>query len=209
MNTRLITVSSGYCQTLLLTTLVLLLTACDFIGDTNSRLKDAVVDALEFDTVEWTDLMPEADLQALLNPPEYLFNVEEGSLEDQQLFERLAQGERSDEADPYQRALLSTDIREEFDNQNIRIAGFLIPLEFDSPDVVTQAFLVPYFGACIHVPPPPPNQMILLNAEEGINLNDMYNPYWVSGTLSTTLYENELGTSAYAMKVVDHELYTE
>jgi len=190
----------------LLALLLLLVMSCDFIGNSNQRLKDAVVDALEPETVEWTDLMPEADLDVLLNPPEYLMNIDEGSAEDQKMFEQLSSGEAQDR---YQQALLSTDVRDEFDGRQIRIAGYLVPLEFDSAEVVTQAFLVPYFGACIHVPPPPPNQMILLNAEDGVSLDDMYNPYWVEGKVSTTLHENDLGTSAYAMNVDSYELYSE
>ena len=197
------------CGKLALLTLLLLLTACDFIGDSNTRLKNAVVDEFDHKTVEWTDLMPEADLEALLNPPAYLFDVEEGSAEDQQLFDKLTSGTFDDQADRYTQALLSTDVRSEFNGERIRIAGYLVPLEFDTPDAVTQAFLVPYFGACIHVPPPPPNQIILLNTDEGLNLSDMYNPYWVSGEVSTVLHENDVATSAYAMSVTDFELYTE
>ncbi|MEM7258218.1 MAG: DUF3299 domain-containing protein [Pseudomonadota bacterium] len=163
----------------------------------------------DYKEVEWTDLMPEADLQALLNPPQYLNEIEEGSAEDQRMFEQLASGNIGEGLDRYQQALVSKDIRTEFDGKKIRIAGYLVPLEFDSAEVVTQAFVVPYFGACIHVPPPPPNQIILVNAANGLNLNDMYNPYWVSGELSTTLNEMDLATSAYEMQAYDIELYTE
>lgn len=196
-------------QLLLLLTSVCLVSSCDFVGSSHDRLKNAVLGAWDYQEVEWTDLMPEADLQALLSPPEYLFDVQEGSAEDQQLFEQLASGTATSSDDPYSKALLSTDVRSEFDGSRIRIAGYLVPLEFDSPEVVTQAFLVPYFGACIHVPPPPPNQIILLNAQDGVNLNDMYQPYWVSGELTTTLTENDLATSAYEMTVASYELYTE
>lgn len=163
----------------------------------------------DYRTIEWTDLLPEADLQALLNPPDYLNNIVEGSEEDQKMFELLTSGKTDESMDRYQQALVSKEIRSEFDQSNVRIAGYLVPLEFDSAEVVTQAFVVPYFGACIHVPPPPPNQLILVNASEGIELNDMYSPYWLSGELTTGLHETELGTSAYEMTVHDVELYTE
>ena len=156
--------------------------------------------------------MPEDDLQALLNPPDYLTEVEEGSAEDQRLFEQLAASREAgdfDNLDRYQQALLSTNFRAEFDNKNIRIAGYLVPLEYQSAELVTQALLVPYFGACIHLPPPPPNQVILLNASQGIELGDMYHPYWLSGILKTSLHESELATSAYEMNVATYELYSE
>jgi len=153
--------------------LMLMLQSCDFDGGAKDQVQQEVVASFDYKTVEWVDLLPEADLQALLNPPEYLNNIEEGSAEDQNLLEQLT-ADNTHNLDSYQQSLVSTNIRTEFDGENIRIAGYLVPLEFDSPEVVTQAFLVPYFGACIHVPPPPPNQIILLNAK-GLNLNDMYN----------------------------------
>ena len=48
---------------------------------------------------------------------------------------------------------------------------------------VTEFFLVPYPGACIHVPPPPPNQIVLVRYPQGLKLTDIYTPLWVSGTL--------------------------
>ena len=199
-------------RSVLLASLLLLQLSCDFIGDSNARVKDSATDEVEYKTIEWTELMPEEDLQALLNPPEHLNDIEEGSSEDQRLYQQLAAGktaEKSDSVDRYQQALLSTDFRAEFDNQYIRIAGYLVPLEFEHSQVVTQALLVPYFGACIHLPPPPPNQVILLHAPEGITLGDMYQPYWMSGIVKTTLHQSELATSAYEMNVASYELYTD
>lgn len=191
---------------------LLLQMSCDFIGESNARVQSTASEVAEYVVVEWTDLMPEDDLQALLNPPDYLTEVEEGSAEDQRLYEQLAASRASgnfDNLDRYQQALLSTDFRAEFDNKNIRIAGYLVPLEYRGAELVTQALLVPYFGACIHLPPPPPNQVILLNASQGIELDDMYHPYWLSGTLNTSLRESELATSAYEMNVAAYELYSE
>jgi hypothetical protein len=191
--------------------LLLLATGCDFLHDEAGEAAHTSPqgNSGSYITVEWTQLMPEADLQALLNPPAYLNEIEEGSAQDQQLFEQLASASPDGNADRYQQALVSTDIRSEYDGESVRIAGYLVPLEFDGPEVVTQAFLVPYFGACIHVPPPPPNQIVLLDASEGVSLDDMYNPYWVSGELSAELHEKELGTSAYQMKVEKIEQYSE
>ena len=197
-----------YCKVFCLIPLTLLLLSCGFGGGANDQSGQEVAAESDYKTVEWIDLLPEADLEVLLNPPDYLNNIVEGSEEDLRLLEQLASG-NADKLDSYQQSLVSTNIREEFNGENIRIAGYLVPLEFESPEVVTQAFLVPYFGACIHVPPPPPNQIILLNTKEGLNLSDMYNPYWVSGEVSTTLQQNDLATSAYEMEVLNYELYSE
>ena len=57
------------------------------------------------------------------------------------------------------RKILQTSIVEELNGQRVRIPGYLLPLEV-SATKVTEFLLVPYIGACIHVPPPPPNQII-------------------------------------------------
>jgi len=160
-----------------------------------------------YKTIEWTDLLPEADLQALMDPPEALLNIEDGSEEDQissQLFNALSlAGDNR-----YQQALVSTNTRPEYDQQKVRIAGFVVPITTDGLRV-TEFFLVPYYGACIHVPPPPPNQLIFSQSTTSIKIDDIYYPYWVEGTLSTTLTENDLTTSAYSLSIDNMTKYAE
>lgn len=162
-----------------------------------------------FQTVEWTDLMPEDDLNAILNPPEYLDSIEDGSAEDLLGSQLRAGSSASASEDRYQQALVSTEVRKEFDGRNIRIPGFIVPLEFDDQQTVTTFFLVPFFGACIHVPPPPPNQIIYADFEPGVRLEALYDPFWITGKLSTTIVENDMAKSAYAIDVSSIEAYTE
>lgn len=158
-------------------------------------------------TVEWPDLLPEADLAALMNPPEYLEEIADGSGAD--VLENPIRANQEPGEDRYQQALSSTRVRAEFDGSSIRIPGFVVPLEFDEQQRVTHFFLVPFFGACIHVPPPPPNQIIYAVSDEGIEQSSLYDAYWVSGQLATSLTENDMATSAYAMEVTTVELYQE
>jgi len=175
--------------------------------------KAQVVDG--YRTIEWTDLMPKDDLDALLNPPEYLSDIPDGSVEDQIASQmQLAIEQASDSR--YQQALVSTRVVPSFDGQAIRLPGFIVPLEFgggqqfgDGQQQVTKFFLVPYFGACIHVPPPPPNQIVYAEYDKGFKLDSLYEPFWLSGTLSTTLIENDMATAAYTIKVDRLEPYTE
>ena len=51
--------------------------------------------------------------------------------------------------------------------------------------MVTEFLLVPYVGACIHTPPPPPNQIVHVNSEFGVVSNDLYAPVWVEGVMKT------------------------
>lgn len=162
---------------------------------------------VEFRTVEWQDLMPKEDLDALLAPPEYLDNIADGSTQDQ-IGGQLKNTLQAAADDPYQQALVSTKVKAELDGQAIRIPGFIVPLEFDDDEVISQFFLVPFFGACIHVPPPAPNQIILVDAPDGIKLEVLYDPFWISGVLTTTLSENDIAVSAYSMKMFEFEAYS-
>jgi hypothetical protein len=162
----------------------------------------------EFKTIAWPDLMPQQDLDALLNPPEYLADIEDGSAEDQ-ISGQISNSIVAAKDDRYQQALVSTTIRPEMNGQVIRIPGFIVPLEFSDDQVITEFFIVPFFGACLHMPPPPPNQIIHVKYPKGFKLEALYNPFWLSGVLKTTLVENDVATSAYAMEVSVMEEYTD
>uniref|UniRef100_UPI00356323C5 DUF3299 domain-containing protein n=1 Tax=Pseudomonas sp. TaxID=306 RepID=UPI00356323C5 len=81
-----------------------------------------------------------------------------------------------------------------------RLGGYPVPLETDAQGRSILFFLVPYPGACIHVPPPPPNQLVLVRYPDGIELEDIYAPLWVSGTLQVEPVSNELADAAYALE---------
>ena len=76
---------------------------------------------------------------------------------------------------------------EELNGQRVRMPGYLLPLEVEG-NRVTEFFLVPYVGACVHVPPPPPNQLVhvKLAGNEGYESRELFEPVWVTGILSTT-----------------------
>jgi uncharacterized protein len=79
----------------------------------------------------------------------------------------------------------------------VRVPGFMVPLE-DWEDQVTEFILVPYFGACIHVPPPPPNQMahVLMRQNRKVAVN-LWDPVWVIGTLRIENVESPYGVVGY------------
>ena len=62
-----------------------------------------------------------------------------------------------------------TDVVTEYNDVQVKIAGYVLPLDFEDT-TVKEFLLVPYIGACIHVPPPPPNQIIYVTSEEGIEV---------------------------------------
>ena len=69
-----------------------------------------------------------------------------------------------------------------FTGQRVRLPGFAIPLESDT-STAKSFILVPYYGACIHVPPPPPNQIVHVRLSRPIDMPDMYSPFFLAGTL--------------------------
>tara|TARA_B100000700_G_scaffold329584_1_gene451844 strand:- start:191 stop:751 length:561 start_codon:yes stop_codon:yes gene_type:complete len=68
------------------------------------------------------------------------------------------------------------------DGQFIKIPGYALPIEFDGV-AVKEFLLVPYVGACIHVPPPPKNQMIFVELREPFAVDSLFEPVWVVGRI--------------------------
>jgi len=160
-----------------------------------------------YKTIEWNDLLTQKDYEALLKPDDLSY-IADGTEQDElasAFLNTLTQAADTD----YQRALNSTAVQAEYDKQKLRIAGFVVPVTVDSDQNITTFFLVPYYGACIHMPPPPPNQIIYSTINKTFKVDDINAPYWVEGTMSTTLTENAIARSAYSMVVSNIELYEE
>jgi len=68
------------------------------------------------------------------------------------------------------------------DGQLIRMPGYALPLEFDGT-AVSEFLLVPYVGACIHVPAPPANQIVFVTLNQSYKANNLYDPVWITGRL--------------------------
>jgi hypothetical protein len=84
--------------------------------------------------------------------------------------------------------------------QLVRIAGYVVPLD-DATQEDAEFLLVPYYGACIHTPPPPPNQMVLveMNSRQKVRL-DLFEAVWLEGTLRIDLVESLYGTAGFQIK---------
>ena len=85
------------------------------------------------------------------------------------------------------------------DGQLIRLPGYIVPLEVSEDGRTTDFLLVPYFGACIHVPPPPSNQIVHVTSKEGVKLEELYQPYWIVGALQVKPSTSELADAGYQM----------
>lgn len=96
-----------------------------------------------------------------------------------------------------------------FDQQQVRLAGYVVPLTIDANSRVIDFLLVPYLGACIHVPPPPSNQIIYVDAEQGLPLDELWEPFWVEGQLQVAALETAEITAGYQLQLVNYQRYTE
>lgn len=71
----------------------------------------------------------------------------------------------------------------ELNGQQVRMPGYALPLEF-SGTRITEFLLVPWVGACIHTPPPPPNQIVHVKLDKGIENAGRFTPVWVTGEMA-------------------------
>ena len=79
--------------------------------------------------------------------------------------------------------LLDKTPNADLNGKSIRMPGYVLPLEFDGGET-TEFLLVPFVGACIHVPPPPPNQIVYVNYQRGFKSPGLYTPVYVTGRLA-------------------------
>ena len=92
----------------------------------------------------------------------------------------------------------SSGVRTEWNGQTVRMRGFVVPLEMDGFAVRTF-LLVPFVGACIHVPPPPANQLVFVTTETPYESDGLYAPVHVTGLFGVTSVSTELAQVGYAM----------
>lgn len=93
-----------------------------------------------------------------------------------------------------------------YNGLQVRLPGYVLPLEFDGSEV-REFLLVPYVGACIHVPPPPANQIVYVTSEDSVPVGGMFEPVWVTGLFHTAAIANELADIGYQIEAVRVEPY--
>ncbi len=96
------------------------------------------------------------------------------------------------------RAELGPQVVSELNGERIKIGGYVVPLDFEATEV-KEFLLVPFVGACVHVPPPPANQIIYVKASEGFQLSGIFDLVTVTGTLKTEAAGTDLATAGYSL----------
>lgn len=127
--------------------------------------------------LDWIDLIPESE---------------------RNMFDKQGMPAIDHSGDVMQQSKLGS-VRQELNGSTVKVPGFVIPLEGDE-NMVTEFLLVPYFGACIHVPPPPPNQIIYVKFPKGAPVQKLWDVIYVIGTLKTETISHELAETGYVIE---------
>jgi uncharacterized protein len=96
----------------------------------------------------------------------------------------------------------------ELDGKRVRIGGYVVPLDFEATNV-KEFLLVPFVGACIHVPPPPPNQIIYVKAAKGFDVAGSFDPVYVTGTIKVASQYTGLAETGYSIEADKVEMRKE
>lgn len=100
----------------------------------------------------------------------------------------------------------SSGIRGEWNGQIVRLPGFIVPLDYSGTGV-TAFILVPYVGACVHVPPPPANQLVLVTTERPYESSGLFEAVHVTGMFGAASTSTALADIGYALSADNIQPY--
>lgn len=174
----------------------------------------------KYTEISWDDLMPEGEdeiLEALYM--EFYEEFERRMMQDSSTLAAAAKNSAASET-PDISAMIAEgseadtmeqigtfNVVDALNGKRIRVPGYVVPFDFSATAEHKEFLLVPYFGACLHTPPPPPNQIIFVKADPAAEILDIYEPVWLEGTLSTGEFTSDLGNSAYELTLSKLEVY--
>lgn len=142
----------------------------------------AIAPAPEFSEIDWMDLIPADELE------NYRLGVAFA----------VSRADHSVEQRPDQFGSFKTV--PSMNGRKVALQGYVVPLDIDEHGLMTSFFFVPTLGACIHVPPPPPDQMIYVSLSKPVTAPEYGESAWLKGTLRTEAQNLELASAAYTMR---------
>jgi len=163
----------------------------------DAKKRDAELAARGVKRIGWEDLMPEGEEERLAQ----MYQAQMSMLYSGA---GVAEGSAGDVA--VQIGTFNTV--KELNGKKIRIPGYTVPFEYGADAQIKEFLLVPYFGACIHAPPPPPNQTVFVMADKPIKMKDLAQAVWIEGTIHTQTQESDLADAAYTITLTAIEEYT-
>ena len=101
----------------------------------------------------------------------------------------------------------SSGTRSDWNGQIVRLPGFIVPIDYSGTGV-TAFILVPFVGACVHVPPPPANQLVFVTTEKPYESSGLFEPVHVVGMFGTASMSTQLADIAYALSAEDIRPYS-
>lgn len=122
--------------------------------------------------------------------------------------EIIGEGDR-DERNDIWRPIFDANARKlnpTLDGAYIKIPGFIIPIEL-SAGGVTSFVLVPYVGACIHTPPPPPNQLVFVTTQTPWPSDDLWEAVWVTGQMRLETQTTDVAETGYVLAADEMKVY--
>lgn len=153
---------------------------------------DSTNSAEDYQEVTWDDLMPKDWIPTMPEEPAY---DEFGS-----------EGDEFGGGFGFANQIQDAPIVDALNNKKIKIPGYVLPTKYSDKGVL-EFLLVPYMGACIHVPPPPSNQMVYVTSEEPYDLAELWQPVWISGVMQAKTSMTEYATVGYLIENPLIELY--
>lgn len=141
----------------------------------------------EYRQLAWADLIPEG-AQTVIPQPIALHDLDD-------LAQVLSEdGPAATQLEP------AAPVVDALDGVTVRLPGYMTPLHIDEEGRIAEFLFVPYYGACIHVPPPPSNQIVHVRSELGAREADIYQPFWIEGTLRVEPSSSSLASAGYQMQ---------
>ncbi|MEO9650990.1 MAG: DUF3299 domain-containing protein [Roseobacter sp.] len=122
--------------------------------------------------------------------------------------EIIGEGEL-DEQNDYWRPVYdenATKLNPSLDGAYIKMPGFIIPIDLTT-DGVTSFILVPYVGACIHTPPPPPNQLVFVTTQTAWPSDNLWDAVWVIGQMEHEILDTDVAETGYKLTADEMEIY--
>jgi len=122
--------------------------------------------------------------------------------------EIIGEGEM-DERNDYWRPVFddnATKLNPNLDGAYIKMPGYIIPIDL-STEGVTSFVLVPYVGACIHTPPPPPNQLVFVTTDTPWPSDDLWEAVWVTGQMQHEIQSTDVAETGYVLRADKMEVY--
>lgn len=140
--------------------------------------------------IDWLDLMPDAERKALEAGEWPEIDFEHETLDST-------------------RQVGSSATVASMHGRKVRIPGYIVPIDLDDQQRMRSFFLVPYYGACIHVPPPPPNQLIYAELDTAIEVPSMWEAQWLTAELRVARVDADIASSSYRAVSAQIEPWTE